>query len=133
MIEDFMIAADSLNNTTTSRYFEFWKKVLEHGPSEKFKRLKANNGIWYGDTAVGQTVLILRFQTAIQNFVKLYCTSTDHSKGRSNQTPQIRGLQEANEGSISNPSRLQGIINEVCNNVRKIESRSLRGRRKKLF
>ena len=91
VIEDFSIAASSLNINTSVQYIEFFKKILGHGPSEKFKRLKAKNGARYNDTVVQQAdpnqqgamidvITQSGFQMLIEDFIKLYCTSTD-SKG----------------------------------------------------
>ena len=94
VLEDFAIAASSLNITTTLQHIEFFKKILGHGPSEKFKRLLAKNPILYVDRIVQQqqqdqqgqmievnvTVVGSGFQALMKDFIKMYCTSTD-SKG----------------------------------------------------
>ena len=90
VIEDFAIAVSSLNITTTAQHIEFFKKILGHGPSEKFKRLKAKNPERFNDLIMqvpndqGALVDVVNegsgFQILITHFIKLYCTSMD-SKG----------------------------------------------------
>ena len=90
VLEDFAIAASSLNITTTLQHIEFFKKILGHGPSEKFKRLRAKGPEKYVDLMMqqendqGALVEVVNeasgFQALIHDFIKLYCTSTD-SKG----------------------------------------------------
>ena len=94
VIEDFLIAASSLNITTSDQHIEFFKKILGHGSSEKFKRLRAKNLGRYVDRvevqqqqdANGQvvnvdvTIIGSAFQILLEDFIRMYCTSTD-SKG----------------------------------------------------
>ena len=94
VIEDFLIAASSLNITTSDQHIEFFKKILGHGSSEKFKRLRAKNLGRYVDRvevqqqqdANGQavnvdvTIIGSAFQMLLEDFIRMYCTSTD-SKG----------------------------------------------------
>ena len=86
VIEDLSIVASLLNINTSDQYIEFFMNLLGHGQLEMFKRLKAKNGARYNNTVVQQqnqqgvmedVVTMLGFQTLIEDFVKLYCTSTD--------------------------------------------------------
>ena len=91
VIEDFAMAVSSLNIITTAQHIEFFKKILGHGPSEKFKRLRLKNPDKYTDSVVqqlneageviGEVVNeVSGFNTLTNDFIRLYCTSTD-SKG----------------------------------------------------
>ena len=91
VLEDFAMAVSSLNIITTVQHIEFFKKILGHGPSEKFKRLRLKNPEKYTDSVVqqlneageviGEVVNeVSGFNTLTNDFIRLYCTSTD-SKG----------------------------------------------------
>ena len=90
VIEDFAMAVSSLNIITTAEHIEFFKKILGHGPSEKFKRLRLKNPDKYTDSVsqvtneAGGVVDVVNegsgFNTLTNDFIRMYCTSTD-SKG----------------------------------------------------
>ena len=85
VIEDFAMAVSSLNIITTAQHIEFFKKILGHGPSEKFKRLRLKNPEKYTDSVVQQLneagEVIGEVVNEVSGFnTRLYCTSTD-SKG----------------------------------------------------
>ena len=90
VIEDFAMAVSSLNIITTAQHIEFFKKILGHGPSEKFKRLRLKNPDKYTDSVsqvtneAGGVVDVVNegsgFNTLTNDFIRMYCTSTD-SKG----------------------------------------------------
>ena len=90
VIEDFAMAVSSLNIITTAQHIEFFKKILGHGPSEKFKRLRLKNPDKYTDSVsqvtneAGAVVDVVNegsgFNTLTNDFIRMYCTSTD-SKG----------------------------------------------------
>ena len=90
VIEDFAMAVSSLNIITTAEHIEFFKKILGHGPSEKFKRLRLKNPDKYTDSVsqqrneAGEVVEVVNevsgFNTLTNDFIRMYCTSTD-SKG----------------------------------------------------
>ena len=86
VIEDFQLVMESLNVTSNDNLDKFFKKILGHGPSEKWKRLNKKNT--YVDTVVQQphptipgqfvpVVTVMGFEKAIQGFIATYCTSQD--------------------------------------------------------
>ena len=87
VVEDFNLACDALNLFLTVELLEFWKKVLGHGPAEKWKRMLRNNiylddmvtvpAAKPGDMDIQQTVQGSGFNKMIADFIKLYCDDSD--------------------------------------------------------
>ena len=75
VIEDFRLVMESLAITDTVAKDKFFKKILGHGPSEKWKKLKAKN--FYVDTVIEGVTTVTKFDKALNGFIATYCTSQD--------------------------------------------------------
>ena len=67
VIEDFALVMDSLSVSSSDDLFSFFKKILGHGPSEKFKRMRAKN--FYVDTVVNNNITESAFQRVMKYFI----------------------------------------------------------------
>ena len=75
VVEDFLIVMDALMVTDHDETIKYFKKLLGHGPAEKFRKLLTKN--FYMDTVIRRIVTETKFQKATKGFVALYCTSQD--------------------------------------------------------
>ena len=78
MFEDFDIAMESLGIDKVQ--FDLWKnyfrKVLGHGPLEKWKKLSMRTN-FYMNISVGGNVTEFGFNKLKKDFIKMYYTSTN--------------------------------------------------------
>ena len=75
VVEDFVIVMEALGVTDYDETFKFFKKLLGHGPAEKFRKLLSRN--FYMDTVVRGRIIESKFQKATKGFIGMYCTSQD--------------------------------------------------------
>ena len=78
VFEDFEIAMESLgiDKIQFDDWKKYFKKVLGHGPLEKWKKLSMRTN-FYMNVAVNNILTSYGFDTLKKDFIKLYCTSTD--------------------------------------------------------
>ena len=78
VLEDFAIAMEALgiNKTQFDDWKKYFRKVLGHGPLEKWKKLNLRAN-FYTNVVVNNVVTSFGFDVMIKDFIKLYCTSTD--------------------------------------------------------
>ena len=80
VIKDFQMTMDALVNNRTSfealkRYF---KKILGHGPAEKFKKMVI--GSYFTITILQNVVIETSFEKTMKAFIKLYYTNTNQKR-----------------------------------------------------
>ena len=78
MFEDFNIAMESLeiDKSDFSLWKKYFKKILGHGPLEKWKKLSLRTN-FYMSIDVNGNVTEFGFDKLKKDFIKMYCTSTD--------------------------------------------------------
>ena len=78
VFEDFNIAVESLeiNKTNFNLWKKYFKKVLGHGPLEKWKKLSLQTN-FYMNTVISGNITEYGFDQLKRDFIKLYCTSMD--------------------------------------------------------
>ena len=100
MIEDFQIAFEALeldinNYETVKKYF---KKVLDHGAAERFRKLVLKQ--LYVNTVVKNRMAEYAFEKLLKGFIKVCCTSTD-PKGDVITYLKSDGVRKPKDTSVS--------------------------------
>ena len=77
VITDFQSTMEALviNRTNFDVLKKYFKKILNHRPAEKFRKMVI--GKYFTDTIVQNTLIETQFEKAMKAFIKLYCASTD--------------------------------------------------------